>query len=194
MCTAKELTGQVRPILELGNPELRIRCSDVAEERFGTSELNMIVADMIATMRHANGAGIAANQIGRLDRIFVAHGTGANPRYPYKPKIPLTVFVNPVVTPMSDEKIDLIEGCLSVPGFRGQLQRWAKVQVHARRTDGSHFSIFATGHCAGTMQHECDHLDGVLFPDLAIKNTCPKFDGDVLMTSAAFEVPLVFEE
>jgi peptide deformylase len=110
------------------------------------------VADLIATMRQANGAGIAAPQIGEPWRVFVVHGTGDNPRYPYKPAIPLTVFVNPVLEVLDATPMHLIEGCLSVPGFRGRVQRACRVRCRAQRPDGSWFTIKAEGHAAGTLQ------------------------------------------
>ena len=138
-------------------------------------------------MRAANGAGIAAPQIGVSDRVFVVHGTGDNPRYPYKPRIPLTVFVNPEIEVEelpSDAPLELIEGCLSVPGLRGQVARHARVRVRARRPDGSCFEALASGHAAGTLQHENDHLDGRLFPDISRPGP---FGPEPLMTWDAFE-------
>ena len=171
-------------VVVMGDPRLRVPGIAVAEERFGTEELQSTVDALIATMKSLNGAGIAATQIGIADRIFVVHGTGANPRYPYKPAIPLTVFINPEIEVTDDTKIDLIEGCLSVPGFRGQVQRNAKVVVKARRVDGSRFTVHAEGHAAGTMQHEYDHLDGKVFPDIARVGI---FGPEPLMTWGAFE-------
>ena len=136
-------------------------------------------------MRAANGAGIAAPQIGVSQRIFVVHGTGNNPRYPYKPRIPLTVFINPVIEVLKpDETLDLIEGCLSVPGWRGQVTRYAHVRVRARRPDGRHFEVLASGHAAGTLQHEADHLDGKLFPDISKPGP---FGPERLMSWAAYD-------
>ena len=170
-------------VVVMGDPRLRVPGKTVIESRFGTPELERTVDDLIATMKRLNGAGIAATQIGIPDRIFVVHGTGNNPRYPYKPKIPLTVFINPQVEILDKTPMDLIEGCLSVPGYRGQVQRCAKVKVRARRVDGSRFTVFAEGHAAGTLQHENDHLDGVVFPDIA--RTGP-FGPEKLMTWDAF--------
>lgn len=174
------------PVRTLGDPVLRIPAQPVAEQRFGTKELANLCDDLVATMREANGAGIAAPQIGVSDRIFVVHGTGDNPRYPYKPKIPLTVFINPQIEelPSDEPALELIEGCLSVPGLRGQVSRAARVRVRARRADGSHFEAIAAGHAAGTLQHENDHLDCRLFPDIARPGP---FGPEALMTWAAFE-------
>jgi peptide deformylase len=162
---------------------LRVRGEEVAEERFGTPELAALCDGLVGAMRAANGAGIAAPQCGVSDRIFVVHGTGKNPRYPYKPAIPLTVFINPVLA-VSGKSVDLIEGCLSVPGVRGQVRRRVRATVLARRPDGSRFRVEAEGHAAGTLQHENDHLDGVLFPDHAAPGP---YGPEALMTWAAFD-------
>lgn len=136
-------------------------------------------------MRDANGAGIAAPQIDEPWRVFVVHGTGANPRYPYKPAIPLTTFVNPVIEVLDPAPMHLIEGCLSVPGFRGRVHRPAVVRCRAQRPeDGSWFTVVASGHASGTLQHELDHLDAKLFPDLSVAQLG---SAEGLMTGAAFE-------
>ena len=172
----------------LGDPILRIPALPVEEAEFGTKELDDLCSSMVATMRAANGAGIAAPQIGVSKRIFVVHGTGNNPRYPYKPTIPLTVFVNPEVEVLrggdDDEPLELIEGCLSVPGWRGRLARSPRVRVRARRPDGSYFEVLASGHAAGTMQHENDHLDATLFPDISRPGP---YGPERLMSWAAYE-------
>lgn len=163
----------------LGDPCLRKVAEPVPESMFGSAELNRVVEDLVDSMKAANGAGIAGPQIAEDWRVFVAHGTGDNPRYPYKPKIPLTVFVNPELEVLDDTAMHLYEGCLSVPGFRGLVQRACRVRCTARRPDGTKFSVVAEGHAAGTLQHENDHLNGVLFPDRAKSSD--------LMTSAAFD-------
>ena len=176
---------EARPLRTLGDPVLRAPCTPVPEELFGSDELTRLCDELIATMRAANGAGIAAPQIGESTRVFVVHGSGANPRYPYKPRIPLTVFVNPKVEVIPDgETLELIEGCLSVPGWRGQVSRHARVVVRARRPDGSRFEVHAAGHAAATLQHENDHINGVLFPDVARPGP---FGPERLMSWAAFE-------
>ena len=182
----EDTAAAARPLRTLGDPVLRIRALPVAEADFGSPELDALCASMVATMRAANGAGIAAPQIGVSRRIFVVHGTGENPRYPYKPTIPLTVFVNPEIDILDDDEapLELIEGCLSVPGWRGQVVRHAKVRVRARRPDGSRFEVLATGHAAGTMQHENDHLNSTLFPDIARPGP---YGPEKLMSWAAYE-------
>eukprot|EP00035_Acanthoeca_spectabilis_P034330 m.28482 g.28482 ORF g.28482 m.28482 type:complete len:466 (+) comp6555_c0_seq2:206-1603(+) len=168
-----------RPIVTLGAPVLRQIAARVPESMFNTPKLDTLVEDMVDAMRNANGAGIAAPQIGEPWRVFAVHGTGANPRYPYKPIIPLTIFVNPELEILDGPPMQLIEGCLSIPGMRGRVRRASRVRCTARRPDGSEFVMVAEGHAAGTLQHELDHLNGVLFPDIS--------QADGLMTWDAFE-------
>ena len=119
---------------------------------------------MIETMRAAGGAGLAANQVGSLLRIAVVE-VDHNPRYPYKPPIPLTVIVNPVIEPADAETAAINEGCLSVPGLRGEVDRHVRVRVRRLDRDGAAHDEVRLGLTAGTFQHELDHLDGVLFLD-----------------------------
>jgi peptide deformylase len=150
------------PIREVGDPVLRERAREVAPEELPA--LQGLIDDMIATMREAGGAGLAANQVGELHRILVAE-VDHNPRYPYKPPLPLTVMVNPVIEPVGDETIPIIEGCLSVPNLRGELERFAAVRVRYLDRSGVPREDTFEGLSAGTFQHEVDHLDGVLFLD-----------------------------
>jgi peptide deformylase len=149
-------------ILEVGDPILRERAREVAVGELPA--LQGLIDDMIATMRAAGGAGLAANQVGELHRILVAE-VDHNPRYPYKPPLPLTVMVNPVVEPLGPETIPIIEGCLSVPGLRGELDRHAAIRVRYLDRDGAPREDTFEGLTAGTFQHEVDHLDGTLFLD-----------------------------
>jgi peptide deformylase len=149
-------------ILEVGDPILRERAREVAVGELPA--LQGLIDDMIATMRAAGGAGLAANQVGELHRILVAE-VDHNPRYPYKPPLPLTVMVNPVVEPLGPETIPIIEGCLSVPGLRGELDRHAAIRVRYLDRDGAPREDTFEGLTAGTFQHEVDHLDGILFLD-----------------------------
>jgi peptide deformylase len=151
-------------VCEVGDPVLRERAREVDPAELGA--LQPLIDDMIATMRAAGGAGLAANQVGELVRIAVAEvPEGGNPRYPYKPPIPLTVMVNPVIEPLGGETIPIIEGCLSVPGLRGEVERFAAVRVRYLDRDGVARSEVFEGLSAGTFQHEIDHLDGILFLD-----------------------------
>jgi peptide deformylase len=154
----------IRDIVTVGHPVLRERAREVTASELGSNEVQGLVDDLIDTMRHANGAGLAANQIGvtlRVAAIEVTH----NPRYPYKPPIPLTVVVNPVIEPLDDEVVDINEGCLSVPNLRGVISRFVNVRLTYLDRDGVVHDEVKRGLTAGTFQHELDHLDGTLFLD-----------------------------
>jgi peptide deformylase len=155
----------VLPIVEVGDPVLRERAREVGTEELRSPEVQRLIDDMIETVRAANGAGIAANQVGDLHRIAVVEVRAGNPRYPYKPPIPLTVMVNPEVEPVGDETLEIVEGCLSVPDLRGAVERAATVRVRYLDRDGAEHVEERRGLTAGTFQHELDHLNGVLFLD-----------------------------
>jgi peptide deformylase len=155
----------VREIVTVGHPVLRERAREVTAEELAAPETQRLIDDMIETMRGAGGAGIAANQVGVSLRIAVAEVDGTNPRYPYKPPIPLTVFVNPAIEPLDDERVAINEGCLSVPNLRGVLDRNVNVRIRYLDRDGNEHDEVKRGLTAGTYQHEVDHLDGVLFID-----------------------------
>ena len=154
----------VRDILEIGHPTLAARASEVEVDAIGTPQVQGWVDDLIDTMRAANGAGIAANQIGIPYRLFTVEVKADNPRYPYKPPIPLTILINPVIEFLSEETFENYEGCLSVPNLRGAVFRHLEVSVSGYDRDGEHRSFDVRGYSAGTFQHEYDHLDGILFP------------------------------
>jgi peptide deformylase len=154
----------VREIVTVGHPVLRERARDVSLDELATPETQAFIDDLIATMRHANGAGLAANQVGVPIRI-AAIEVNDNPRYPYKPRIPLTVVVNPIIEPLDDETVDINEGCLSVPNLRGTVSRFVNVRVRYLDRAGNAHDEIKRGLTAGTFQHECDHLDGKLFLD-----------------------------
>ncbi len=151
-------------IAQIGAPVLRERAHEVTREQLATPEFQQFIDDLVATMRDANGAGLAAIQVHRPVRVVVMEVDG-NPRYPYKPKIPLTVLVNPVLTPLSQERFDNYEGCLSVPDLRGVVSRFAELRVQAWDRHGTPIDREVRGITAGTFQHEVDHLDGMLFVD-----------------------------
>jgi len=154
----------VRPIVTLGDPILRHPARDVTPEELASSAVQALIDDLVDTMRAAHGAGLAAPQVGVGRRIAVIE-VDQNQRYPYKPPIPLTVVVNPVITLVDDERYRSNEGCLSVPDLRGDVERHVRVRVeHLDRHGGRHDDV-KVGLTAGTFQHECDHLDGVLFVD-----------------------------
>jgi peptide deformylase len=156
----------VLPIVAVGDPVLRERAADLSPEELASPEVQRFIDDMIETMRAASGAGLAANQVGSLRRVAVVEvPEGGNPRYPYKPPIPLTVMVNPTLEPVGDEVFSVNEGCLSVPSLRGMLDRFVSVRVRYLDRHGEPVEEVRRGLTAGTFQHEVDHLDGVLFLD-----------------------------
>ena len=154
----------VREILHVGNPLLRERSREITRDQLAAPDMQQLIDDLVHTMHAANGAGIAAPQIGELVRIATIEVTN-NPRYPYKPPIPLTVVVNPVIEPIDEELVEINEGCLSVPNMRGNVMRFVNVRVRYWGRDGAEHDEIWRGLSAGTFQHECDHLDGLLFLD-----------------------------
>jgi peptide deformylase len=155
----------VREIVTIGHPVLRERAREVTVDDLASAAVQRLIDDLVDTMRSANGAGLAANQIGepiRIAAIEVDH----NPRYPYKPPIPLTVLVNPVIEPVGVEMFEVNEGCLSVPNLRGTVHRYVHVRVRYLDRHGVEHDEIRRGVTAGTFQHECDHLAGRLFVDL----------------------------
>jgi len=152
-----------RAIRSIGDPVLRTRADEVEPADVRGDDVQALVDDLVDTMRSAAGAGLAANQIGVPLRVVVME-VGDNPRYPYKPRIPLTVAINPVIEPLDDETVEINEGCLSVP-LRGNVQRFVNIRVRYLDRDGVEHDEIKRGLTAGTWQHECDHLDGVLFVD-----------------------------
>jgi peptide deformylase len=151
----------VREILKMGDPRLLRIAQPV--ERFGTPELHALVADMFETMKAANGAGLAAPQIG-VDLQLVIFGFERIERYPDAPPVPQTVLVNPVIEPLSDEEEEGWEGCLSVPGLRGVVPRWRRIRYQGFDAEGRPIDREAEGFHARVVQHECDHLVGTLYP------------------------------
>ena len=156
----------VLEIATVGHPVLRERATDVSAEELRSPAVQQLIDDLIETKRAADGAGLAANQVHRLERIAVIEvPEGGNPRYPYKPPIPLTVMVNPELERVGDETAEINEGCLSVPDLRGTVDRHVSVRVRYLDRDGGEHVDERRGLTAGTFQHEVDHLDGVLFLD-----------------------------
>lgn len=154
----------IRKIAQIGAPVLRQVARSVTRQELETPALQQFIDDLIETMRDANGAGLAANQVYEPVQICAIE-VGNNPRYPYKPKIPLTVLVNPVIEPLDPEAFANYEGCLSVPDLRGVVERHVQVRVRAWDRDGQEIDRVVKGLSAGTFQHECDHLAGKLFVD-----------------------------
>ena len=151
----------VRTVLRMGHPLLLQVAAPV--ERFGTAELRQLVADMDDTMRALNGAGIAAPQIGVSLRAVIFEVTH-NPRYPQAEPVPYTVLLNPVLDPLGNERDEAWEGCLSVPGLRRIVARNTKLRYRGFDLDGRPIDRTVTGFHARVVQHEVDHLDGILYP------------------------------
>ena len=151
----------IREILRMGDPRLLDRSREV--ERFGTRELAELLADMRDTMQDADGAGLAAPQIGVPLRVVI-FGVEANPRYPDAEAVPYTELVNPVLTPLGDEEEDGWEGCLSVPGLRGVVPRFTRLRYEGFDPQGHPIRREVDGFHARVVQHETDHLDGILYP------------------------------
>lgn len=151
-------------ILTIGDPRLREVAQPMDVDDIRSAEVQDLVDQLITTMRSAGGAGLAATQIGVPRRVCVIE-VDHNPRYPYKPPIPLTVLVNPVITFLTDERFENNEGCLSVPNLRGNVDRCTEIRVEGFDRDSRPLGFEVRGLSAGTFQHECDHLDGTLFVD-----------------------------
>jgi peptide deformylase len=151
----------IRDILKMGDPRLLQVARPVV--RFNTPELRNLIDDMFDTMDHANGAGLAAPQIG-VDLQVVIFGFDRNPRYPDAPTVPKTVLINPELTPLSDDMEDGWEGCLSVPGLRGVVPRHTSLRYTGFDLMGNRIERVAEGFHARVVQHECDHLQGILYP------------------------------
>ena len=151
----------VRDVLRMGHPVLRERAKPV--ERFATPELRELVEDMKETMAAQDGAGLAAPQIGVSQRVVI-FGVNKNPRYPDAEEVPFTVLVNPQIVLLTREVEDGWEGCLSVPGMRGLVPRYRKLRYTGFDAEGQRIERIAEGFHARVVQHECDHLDGILYP------------------------------
>ena len=151
----------VREILKMGDPRLLRQAEPVTE--FDTPAMRELIADMFDTMHAANGAGLAAPQIG-VNLQLVIFGFKQNLRYPDAPPVPETVLVNPVLTPLSQETAEDWEGCLSVPGLRGVVPRWTQLRYEGLDQFGAPIRREVDGFHARVVQHECDHLAGILYP------------------------------
>lgn len=151
-------------IAQIGHPILRETARELSQEELASETTQRFIDDLVETMRDARGAGLAATQVYSPVRVCAIE-VGDNPRYPYKPKIPLQILVNPVITPLGEDHFSNYEGCLSVPNLRGRVQRWARVQVTGWNRHGEAIDQEVRGISAGTFQHEVDHLDGKLFVD-----------------------------
>jgi peptide deformylase len=169
----------IRKIATIGHPVLRQAAREITREELGEPETQRFIDDLVETMVDANGAGIAANQVYEPVRICTIW-VKDNPRYPYKPNVPLTILVNPRIEHLTEETFDNYEGCLSVPNLRGEVKRVTHIRVRAWDRDGNAIDREVKGLTAGTFQHEVDHLDGKLFVDRV-------FDTKSLCTWEQFE-------
>ena len=151
----------IRDVLRMGDPRLLERAREVSE--FGTAALEALLQDMRDTMKAQNGAGLAAPQIGVGQRVVI-FGVEHNPRYPDAEPVPYTELLNPVITPLTDELEDGWEGCLSVPGLRGVVPRWTRIRYTGVDPRGRLIDREVSGFHARVVQHETDHLDGILYP------------------------------
>lgn len=177
----------VREIVQIGHPALRDAARRLDPAELATPEVQGLIDDLVDTMRAANGAGLAATQVGEPVQVCVAEVRPGNPRYPYKPVIPLTVLVNPVLEVLSPETFANYEGCLSVPDLRGVVDRAVEVRVQALDRTGTPLDMVVRGLSAGTFQHETDHLHGTLFIDrVADTRTLCTWDEFRLRHEAAF--------
>jgi peptide deformylase len=150
----------IQPVLRLGDPRLFASATEVNE--FNTAELDNLIQDMFDTMTAEDGAGLAAPQIGVGLRVAI-FGFDSNPRYPESEAIPKTVLINPTITALSEKKEAGWEGCLSVPGMRGVVSRFTHIRYTGYDASGNSLDVTADGFHARVVQHECDHLDGIIY-------------------------------
>ncbi len=153
----------VRKILKMGKPLLLQVAQPVPAEKIGSLEIQSLIQDLIETMHAANGAGLAAPQIG-ISQQIVVFGFEKNQRYPDEDPVPQTILINPIITPFDSTKEIGWEGCLSVPGLRAQVPRYSKIRYQGLNQDGQIIDRVVEGFHARVVQHECDHLIGKLYP------------------------------
>jgi peptide deformylase len=151
-------------VARLGHPVLRQEAQALTLDEIRSPDTQRFIDDMVETMREYDGAGLAANQVHTLKQICVIEVLG-NPRYPDAPHIPLTVLINPVVTPLTEEIEDGWEGCLSVPDMRGRVPRFTEVRLECRDRAGEKVDLVAKEFFARVIQHETDHLKGIVYVD-----------------------------
>jgi peptide deformylase len=151
-------------VAQLGHPVLRTVAEPVSPEAIRSPEVQRLIDDMLETMAAYDGAGLAAPQV-HVSKRVVIYGVEENPRYPDADQVPLTVLVNPIVTPLTTEEDEDWEGCLSVPGLRGLVPRVTHVRVEAYGRDGQRLRFGVAGFHARVVQHECDHLDATVYLD-----------------------------
>jgi peptide deformylase len=159
----QESNAMIREILRMGDPRLLRIAAPVPGAMYGSAELAALVGDMFDTMQDAGGVGLAAPQIG-IDLQLVIFGFEASARYPDAPGVPRTILLNPVITPLSQDREEGWEGCLSVPGLRGVVERHSLIRYTGVDPAGEPIDRTADGFHARVVQHECDHLIGKLYP------------------------------
>ena len=152
-----------RLVLRMGHPELRRVARPVTEHELGSARIASLVEDLWDTMAARGGIGLAATQIGETIRVVV-FGMESSARYPHAPAIPRTALLNPVIEPLDDEVDEAWEGCLSVPGMRGLVPRHRRIRYRGVTPEGARVDREVAGFHARVVQHECDHLDGILYP------------------------------
>jgi len=167
----------VRPVLRLGDPALRKQASNVPDGWLSFGRLQALINDLIDTKSARSGAGLAALQIGEHWRVVV--GMGVNPRYPHAPLVPERVLMNPEITSLVTDTIAGWEGCLSLPRLRGEVKRWQRIHLIWRDLNGRCQHEDLEGFLARVVQPECDHLDGVLFPDRLRHETAFGFEDEL---------------
>ncbi len=153
----------IKPVVKMGNQQLGTPSLPVENPSNITPALQKLIQDMLDTMRERDGAGIAAPQIGSNQRVIM-FGFEHNPRYPEAEMVPFTILINPMIKIMSDELVDGWEGCLSVPGLRGLVPRYNQIEYSGYDHTGQFITRQVDGFHARVVQHECDHLDGILYP------------------------------
>ena len=151
----------IRKILRMGNPILLKEAEKV--KKLASPEIHELIKDMIETMKDADGAGLAAPQVGESIQLVI-FGVDKNERYPEAEEVPFTVLINPIITPLTQDKEDDWEGCLSVPGMRGVVPRYKQINYKGFDQYGNEIDRDAVGFHARVVQHECDHLLGILYP------------------------------
>ena len=151
-------------VARLGHPVLRLKADPVPPETIGTPGIQQLIDDMLETMADHDGAGLAAPQVHVSQRVVI-YGVDSNPRYPDAEEVPLTILMNPMLTPLGEEQEEDWEGCLSVPDLRGKVPRFTRLRVAAWGRDGRPLQFEAEGFHARVVQHECDHLDGRVYLD-----------------------------
>ena len=153
----------IRSVIKMGHPHLMQPAARVEQNEFNTPKLKSMIQDMIDTLKDSKGVGIAANQVDITKRIVII-GFEDNARYPDEKPIPIKALINPVFTPLSDEMTEGWEGCLSIPGLRGLVPRYTQIYYEYQDISGKKHAVKTNGFEARIVQHECDHLDGIVFP------------------------------